>query len=314
MSIIILTLFSYIFNPSVTESEQNKLVQKFNISFALKRTPKTDFSEKKLIKLYNDGKYKEYIKSFNKYKKKFIYVKNSKINFNKLYLYQTLSLKILSKNRDYQNSLCLIKASLNNFENLPPFVLKEFKDNCSNLKNISINNNKKNIKIYINGLLINDSIAYVNENIYNLTICNNKTCKYLKTKSSNINKQKYSDYFSWKIKKGLFISNTIPDSFFQYYNVKQVHYFYKKNNELYHKVKLNNGVIILEEKVSLENDSNSQKNKIILNSNNKPTEQSSPFYKKWYFYVGIVAIVGITAGGVYWLQQDSGTNTSITWQ
>ncbi len=314
MNIIILTLFSYIFNPSVTEAEQNKLVQKFNISFALKRTPKIDFNEKKLIKLYNNGKYRKYIKNFNKYKKKFIYVKNSKINFNKLYLYYTLSLKILSQNKKYQNSLCLIKASLNNFKNLPSFVLKEFKNNCNNLKNISINNNNKNIKIYINGLLIDDSIAYINENTYNFTICNNKTCKYLKTKSSTINKQEYSDYFSWKIKKGLFISNTIPDSFFQYYNVKQVHYFYKKNNELYHKVKLNNGLIILEEKVSLKNNLDNQKNKIILDSNNKPTEQSSPFYKKWYFYAGIVAIVGITAGGIYWIQQDSGTNTSITWQ
>ncbi len=313
MNIIILTLFSYIFNPSVSETEQNRLVQKFNISFALKRIPRINFNEKELIKMYNKGKYRQYINTFNKYKKNFIYVKNSKIDYNKLYLYYTLSLKILSRNKEYQNSLCLIKGALKSFNNLPPFVIKEFKNHCDNLKSISINNNNDKIKIYINGLLINDSTVYINEKLYNLTICKDKRCKYLKTKSSIIDKQKYSDYFIWKIKKGLFISDTIPDSFFLYYNVKQIHYFYKKKNEIYHKVKLNNGVIILEEKILLD-DTFSDNNKIILNSNNKPAEHSTPFYKKWYFYAGIVAVVGITAGGVYWFQQDDGKNTSITWQ
>jgi len=313
MNIIILTLFSYIFNPSITDTEQNKLVQKFNISFALKKTPKINFNSEKLIKLYNSGNYKEYIKLFRKYRKSFIYVKNTTVKFNDLYLYYTLSLKILSKQKDYQKSMCLIKASLNSFENLPSFVLTEFEDNCKNLKEISINNNNKDIKVYINGLYIDSTTANVENKTYNLTICKNERCKYLKTKSSSIDKEKYNDYFSWKIKKGLFISNTIPDSFFQYYNVNQIHYFYKKDKKIYHKVKLNNGVIILEEEISL--DKVKVKN-IILNKDKdiKTKQSSTPIYKKWYFYAGIIAIAGITAGGVYWLQQDNGTNTSITWQ
>ena len=165
MNIIILALFSYIFNPSVNESEQNKLVQKFNISFALKRTPKINFDEKELIKMYNKGKYREYIKTFNRYKKDFIYVRNNKVDYNKLYLYYTLSLKILSQNKEYQNSLCLIKGALKSFNNLPPFVIKEFKNHCDNLKSISVNNNNDKIKVYINGLLINDTTVYINDKL-----------------------------------------------------------------------------------------------------------------------------------------------------
>jgi hypothetical protein len=313
MNIIILTLFSYIFNPSITEVEQDKIIQKFNISFAIKRIPSVNFKDKELIKLYNSGKYKKYINLFNKNIKKFIYVKDNPKAYSKLYLYYTLSLKILSMEKEYQNSLCIIRGGLNNFENLPSFVLKEMPDQCNNLKEISINQNDKNIQIYINGLLIESEIVYVNGDNYNLSVCKDNSCKYLRTKSSKIDKIKYNDYFTWDIKKGLFISNTIPDSFFQYYNVNQIHYFYKKDNDLFHKVKLDNGVIILEEKIILDDIDDK---KIVLNKDdtNAPKKQSAPIYKKWYFYAGIVTIIGITAGGIYWLQQDTGTNTSVTWQ
>jgi len=311
MNIIILSLFSYIFNPSITSTEQNKLIQKFNISFAIKKTPKIGFSEKKLIKLYNDGKYKKYIKEFKKNLRKFIYVKTDKRDYNKLYLYYTLSLKILNRKKSYTKSLCLIRGSLNSFDNLPPFILEEMPENCEHSKEISIVENK-DIKIYINGLQIESEFVYINNKSYNLTICKDNTCRYLKTKSLVINKLKYNDYFNWKIKKGLFYSNKIPDSFFQYYNVEQIHFFYKKNNELYHKVKLNSGIIILEEKILLDNP---KKENLVLNKSTKPIkEQSTPIYKKWYFYAGIITVIGMTAGGIYWYQQDEQVNTSISWE
>jgi len=311
MNIIILALFSYIFNPSVEQVEQTKLIKKFNISFLIKRTPKVTLDEKKLLKLYNDGKYSKYIKEFDKSVKKFIYVKADKRNYSKLYLYNTLSLKILGKKSKYLKSLCLIRGSLNSFENLPPFVLSEMPERCSKLKEVSIVENKE-LTTYINGLEIESDYVYTSGDAYNLTICKKNVCRYLRTKSKVIDKLKYSDYFTWTVKKGLVYAQKIPDSFFKYYNVEQIHFFYKKNNELYHKVKLNSGIIIMEERVSLEASNNKD---LSLNKDPKPIKkQSVPIYKKWYFYAGIVAIVGVTAGGIYWYQKDEVTNTSINWK
>ena len=309
MSIFILALFSYIFNPSVGEYEKKQIVQKFNIPFALKRIPKVSVNYDKLIKLYNDGKYREYIREFRKEKKKFIYVKGDKTDYSKLYLYYTLSLKILSKNNAYQDSICMISASMNGFENLPPFVLREFKNDCRTLKEISVETDK-DLKFYINGLLVENNTVYTDENLYNLTVCFNKECKYFKTKSSVLKADEYKEYFTWNIHKGLYISNTIPEAFFRYYNVNQIHYFYKKGKKLFHKVKLNNGIIILEEELNFENDN---KENLNLKVNHK-TNNNIPVYKKWYFYAGIFAVVGITAGGVYWFQNSGKTNTTVSWQ
>jgi len=309
MNIIILALFTYIFNPSVDEVEQNKLIKKFNIAFVMKKAPIINFNEDNLIKLYNAGKYKEYTEEFNKNINKFMYVKTNKINYNKLYLYNTISFKVLNNKKEYIKSLCLIRASLNNFDDLPAFILSEIPEKCDNINKISIVANN-DIKIYINGLLAESENFYVNNKTYNLAICKNQKCRYLKSNSLLIDKIKYNEYFTWKMKRGLFYSQKIPDVFFNYYNTKKIHFFYKKNNQLYHKIKLNNKKVILDEVVLFDN---VKKEKLIFNKK-LAKKQSNPIYKKWYFYAGIVAIVGVTAGGIYWSQQGEETNTLVSWE
>ena len=211
MNVIILALFSYIFNPSVSQMEQDKLIQKFNINFVLKRTPKINFDEKKLINLYNKGKYKKYIKEFNSNINKFIYVRTQKINYNKLYLYYTLSLKILNQKTEYLQSLCLIRGALNSFENLPPFILGEMPEKCKSLKEISIVENK-NLRLYINGLPIESDYVFTSDSNYNLTICKDNTCRYLRTKASKIDKLKYNDDGSVDLYFGPKLPNGAPES------------------------------------------------------------------------------------------------------
>ncbi len=289
--LIFYLLVNYIFNPNLSNYEENYIIQKYNIPITIKKEKKVDFIS--LSKLYGNGLYQEYIKDFEK-KYQYLKIESAK----QFYVNYLLSLKIL-KAKNYKEQLCIIKSSLASFEKIPEFLIKDMPDKCDILK-ISISLNP-NYNIFINGLPVLDSNFFVNEIPYKITIITERSKKVIfKTKIENkkrIDNEYLINYFNIYLKNGYFYSENIEKIPFK----SKTHYFYKKD-KLYHK-------IIDGNKVSLE--IIKIKNMLKKTDFNKNNTQRPPFYKKWYFYATTIAIVLTVASISYFTKEKN--NTRVIW-
>lgn len=307
--IIFLALTSYLFDPQLSEAEVYKITSFYQIPPIIERNSKFLSENENWISLYKKGDYSEYSNQFELHFSDFGYSPDNQTDYNQLYIFYLLSLKIQKSDR-FNSQLCLIYNHIDYMDKIPPFFKTSMPSNCSQDNLITVKKEDK-FDIYINGLKVNKTGEYyVSEFPYNLSVCLLEQCRYFQENSKIVDENSYGNYFLWSKKGGHVFLNTIPDQFYSYFGHEIIHYFYKKDDIIYHQVRSQKEILSDEALIFPKN--NGKKDFTIVDVEPK---ESKSFYTSWYFYA-ITGVVLATVGvlGYLYLSNDDTKNTKIIWE